>query len=329
MSVSTVLILGGSCFVGRQLVDSLLAEGKYRVITLNRGNVYWNDKTRRPTVVSVDRRKNRTEYAEQVRDILISCSPGKVAVIDFCAYRESDIRKSLPEFFWTVNKYILISSDSTYECVSDLADDRIIRETDTDSARLVPELDTYGYNKLMCERAVNELASQSTTVVHLRLPDIIGPFDDTLRFWGFVTWIRSGVPVYLSNPATPISVVYSHDVVRFIMGILSREQIPSGPVNIACIEQIPIKDFFDLIATPVDTTQEAPRKEYLPSIERRKTPLDLSRMNDIFKFAPTKLVDVIRETCAWLDEARSRFPGEYSEMVDDLPRMVRRVVKIS
>lgn len=48
----------------------------------------------------------------------------------------------------------------------------------------------YYQNKLKCEEFLkNYVIEGSFKYVILRLPDVIGPFDDTGRFWALLKWI--------------------------------------------------------------------------------------------------------------------------------------------
>lgn len=52
------------------------------------------------------------------------------------------------------------------------------------------EDEAYGHAKLMCEEYMeNELDKNLFPYIILRFSDVIGPYDDSGRFWGYVKWI--------------------------------------------------------------------------------------------------------------------------------------------
>ena len=44
----------------------------------------------------------------------------------------------------------------------------------------------YGHDKLKCEEYLKQL--QAFKYIILRLSDVIGPYDDSGRFWGYIKW---------------------------------------------------------------------------------------------------------------------------------------------
>ena len=49
--------------------------------------------------------------------------------------------------------------------------------------------DSYGFRKLEVEQYLfQELEETETSVLSLRLADVIGPYDDSCRFWKYVLW---------------------------------------------------------------------------------------------------------------------------------------------
>ena len=54
------------------------------------------------------------------------------------------------------------------------------------------KLDSYGYKKFEAE---DYLKSTFTNFIALRLPDVIGPFDETLRVMKYVIWFSKYSPI--------------------------------------------------------------------------------------------------------------------------------------
>ena len=328
--MSCVLVLGGSCFMGRQLVDHLQSLG-LEVYTVNRGRTYWGDASRKPSLVA-DRR-NRTEYRDALDKFIQRTSTPWLGVVDFCAFKPKDVTESLPDICFDPNifpTFIFISTDSVYEGLSSscMPNRGTATEALTDLGQLDPSFDKYGYQKLLTERSLFKRSPSGQNLLCLRLPDVIGEFDDTHRFWGCVLWIKSGMEMFLDSEADslPLAFVYSADVVVVISNILKRRQCLRESINIGCTEQISLKSFLELIAAAVGTeirlTGEKNRMLeccLYPSVERRRIPLSLEKSKALIEWKPTALAEVISRTVKWLEAAETMYPTEFMETVDSLP----------
>lgn len=103
--------------------------------------------------------------------------------------------------------------------------------------KFLKDFDSYGYKKILCEELLTrEAPDHNLEVVALRLADVIGPYDDSYRFWKYVTWIKTllGLPSRLSpevastvktkiryevprDLSSKLSFTFSVDVVRMLM----------------------------------------------------------------------------------------------------------------
>lgn len=61
----------------------------------------------------------------------------------------------------------------------------------------------------------------------LRLPDVIGPFDRSGRFWAYMKWIKEANehPIHVNkySDLRLLSLVYAEDVISLIISLLGRE----------------------------------------------------------------------------------------------------------
>jgi nucleoside-diphosphate-sugar epimerase len=77
----------------------------------------------------------------------------------------------------------------------------------------------------------------SIPFVCLRLPDVIGPFDNTNRFWITLSWMewsdKYPLCVSANDETSQLSMVDSADVARCIVKLIGMEKIPSNAYNIA------------------------------------------------------------------------------------------------
>jgi nucleoside-diphosphate-sugar epimerase len=67
--------------------------------------------------------------------------------------------------------------------------------------------------------------------VCLRLPDVIGPYDNTERFWCTVRWIRESgkypMPITADEENIKLSFVDSLSVAAQIVKLITLEEVPS------------------------------------------------------------------------------------------------------
>jgi 2'-hydroxyisoflavone reductase len=184
-----VLVLGGTHFLGRHIVDALLARG-HEPVLFNRG------KTNPGLFPEVERITGERETG-------LAALEGKTfdAVIDTSGYLPRVVRASAHALRLTAGLYCFISSVSVY----DLA----IGNTREDAPLLtLPEgadpdtflIENYGPLKALCERAAAEAFGIDRTLV-IRPGLIVGPDDPTDRFTYWPERIARGGDVLA--PSTP------------------------------------------------------------------------------------------------------------------------------
>lgn len=66
---------------------------------------------------------------------------------------------------------------------------------DRKEARKLKRSDSYGFKKLLVEQEIFEWQNQlegpsKPKVLSLRLADVIGPWDDSCRFWKYMLWLE-------------------------------------------------------------------------------------------------------------------------------------------
>ncbi len=176
--MATALVIGGTRFIGRHLVNDLLDNG-YEVTIFNRGN---HDNPFADTESVAQFEGDRTDDAalEQARD---EVAPD--IVIDCVAYEPREVRAAT-EIFADVDGYVYISSGSAYgkEVVPK-------RENETELCDCTPEqatddsADSYGPRKAEGDRAIFEAAERGVNAMSVRPCIVYGPHDYTERldFW--------------------------------------------------------------------------------------------------------------------------------------------------
>lgn len=186
-----VLILGGTKFLGRALVDSALARG-HEVTLFNRGNT-------NPDLYP-DLEKLRGD-----RDGDLSALEGRKwdAVVDTCGYVPRIVKLSAEALADSVEHYTFISSISVYGPPMDANLDESgpvqVMEDET-----VEEItgETYGALKALCEQAAE--TAMPNRVLNVRAGLIVGPYDPTDRFTYWPIKIVRGGDVF-APPATSVA----------------------------------------------------------------------------------------------------------------------------
>ncbi|KYK70984.1 NAD dependent epimerase/dehydratase family protein, partial [Toxoplasma gondii TgCatPRC2] len=231
-----VLILGGTAFIGRTVTRKLHEDG-YLLVFINRGRSYWNGENIADAEYHRADRRAPEAFAECIASLTDreEAKRGKswLAVVDFSAYKPRDILASLNGLRGRYGTYIYISTDSVYE-VSDsslwqglpsVSEDFAVRPKERQRVALLKKKDTYGHNKLAVEEILREQANATgRPVACLRLADVIGPFDDTDRFWTYFWWTQvAGQHPVLVDPTGPtqrMNLTFVEDVAAAVSRLL-------------------------------------------------------------------------------------------------------------
>lgn len=168
-----ILILGGTKFLGRHLVDAALADG-HDVTLFNRGKT---NPGLFPGVEQLhgDRDGNLEALANGTWDV----------VIDTSGYVPRVVRASAELLKPRTKKYVFISSISVYADfdVEDIDENYPVGQVDDPTTEDVQAF--YGPLKALCEQAVQDVYGDQALIIRPGL--IVGPNDPTDRF---TYWVR-------------------------------------------------------------------------------------------------------------------------------------------
>jgi 2'-hydroxyisoflavone reductase len=213
-----LLILGGTRFVGRALVDAALVAG-YEVTLFNRGQ-------------SNPGLYGELEQLTGDRDGGLDALRGRRwdAVIDTCGYVPRLVGDSARLLAEAVEHYTFISSISVYRAL----DRPGIAET-YDLATMADETveeitgETYGPLKVLCEKQVDEVMGNGRSL-HIRAGLIVGPHDPTDRFSYWVNRAaRGGEMLAPGDPNRPVQFIDVRDLADWT--IKATGERLSGPFN--------------------------------------------------------------------------------------------------
>jgi 2'-hydroxyisoflavone reductase len=214
-----MLIIGGTKFLGRHLVDSALARG-HTVTLFNRG------KTNPGLFPSVE-----TIIGDREFDIAKLAGREWDAVIDVAGYVPRIVRLSASGLERSVGRYVFISSISVYpeallKKIGIAESDAVGKLEDESVEEITGE--TYGPLKALCEKTVMDLYGKHGLVIRPGL--IVGPHDPTDRFtyWP-VRVARGGDVLAPERPSVPVQIVDVRDLSGFIVKMI--ETNASGIYN--------------------------------------------------------------------------------------------------
>jgi 2'-hydroxyisoflavone reductase len=212
-----ILIIGGTRFVGRHLVNSARVRG-HRVTLFNRGKS-------NPSLflqldkIQGDREKDLDRLAGQRWD----------AVIDTCGYFPRIVRLSAEKLKGFTEQYVFISSLSVYSDFSKIGineGDPVGRMEDETSEENTDE--TYGPRKALCEKVVQDVFGIRSLIIRPGL--IVGPHDPTDRFTYWPVRVSRGGDVLAPDrPDVLTQIIDVRDLARFMIGLI--EQNMAGVFN--------------------------------------------------------------------------------------------------
>jgi 2'-hydroxyisoflavone reductase len=214
-----ILIIGGTRFLGRHLVDAALARN-HEVTLFNRGKSDPNLFPELETILG-DRETdvNKLQQAGRHWD----------TVIDVAGYLPRIVRLSAEILKSNVGRYIYISSISVYSNFRKVGinESDPVGKIDNEATEEITE-ETYGPLKALCERAVQDIYGERTLIIRPGL--IVGPHDPTDRFtyWP-VRVARGGEVLAPQGPEAPIQIIDVRDLSDFVVKLI--EENASGIYN--------------------------------------------------------------------------------------------------
>ena len=231
-----LLVLGGTKYIGRHLVEHALAEG-HQVTLFNRG-------------------RTGAELFPEVRRLVgdrgVTAGPAGLAalatgswdaVFDFSAFLPKQVERTARLLAPRVGHYTFMSSIAVYPRTSQagLAEDADVRSLALPPGSPEPEgftADTYGPLKAACERTVEDVLPGRASSIRSGL--VIGPGDPFGAFPGWALAMAGDGPVpCAARPEQPLQVTDVRDLVTFM--------IRTGTV--------PLPGVFNVMAPPMTFAQ--------------------------------------------------------------------------
>jgi 2'-hydroxyisoflavone reductase len=249
-----ILVIGGTQFVGRHIVTTLLAEGD-DVTLFHRG-------TTNPGLFP----KAEHRLGDRNDDLSALATGTWDATIDTSAYVPRQVRSLAEVLGGRGGRYVHISSVSAYAepLVPGFDEDAPLAVLDDPTTEVI-NAETYGGLKALCERASLEwfggvaagAASSKGAAPYVpgapvsivRPTYVVGPYDHTRRFTWWVERVARGGPVLAPGPKeNPLQVIDARDLARFVVLLAHGQAV--GTFH--AVSPAPPFSFEDFLTTLVD-----------------------------------------------------------------------------
>tara|TARA_B110000967_G_C18864355_1_gene551864 strand:+ start:560 stop:1573 length:1014 start_codon:yes stop_codon:yes gene_type:complete len=250
--VKDILVLGGTRYFGRSIVEEMLAAG-HRVTIFTRGNLKPNFLSEVTHIIGdrMDFPLFRELFENKYFD----------AVIDNIGYLPAVMEETLNVFKGKVGVYIYTSSISTY-CVDEFKPSlQRYHERDTlkeEDYKAVPgkivdinSVEAYCIGKNQCESKL--MQNKSLPYVILRPPLVIGPDDHSRNLYFFMQRILDGGPILLPQHAKQnLLHIYEKDLARAYPKLLEKESYWNQAYNITGEEVLTAEEYLGFIANHLE-----------------------------------------------------------------------------
>ena len=203
-----LLVLGGTRFLGRHLVENALARG-HQVTLFNRGATAPELFPEAERLVG-DRDGGLAPLAEGEWD----------AVVDTCGFVPRVVRASAQFLAGRVGHYAFVSTIGVYADFSrPVSEGRPLAQLEEPGSEDVEK--HYGALKVLCEAAVEEVFGDRALLVRPGL--IVGRYDPTGRFTYWAHRVRRGGEILAPGPPErTVQFIHAADLAAFILDLVER-----------------------------------------------------------------------------------------------------------
>jgi len=257
--MDSAFVIGGTRFIGRHLVEELLAHD-YDVTICNRGNhenPFADDD--RVTRVEADRTDD-AELASAARESEYD------AVFDVVAYYPRDVRTAT-RVFDDADAYVYVSSGSAYgreelpkrEGALQGRDEATPLESCTDEEAVDESHETYGARKAEGDRAVFAAAEErGVRAMSVRPCIVYGPDDYTERLDFWIDRVAESDRVVVPGDGTNVwHRAYVEDVASALR-VVAEEGDAGEAYNVGDRRLVTLEETLDVIGTALDEAADAP-----------------------------------------------------------------------
>ena len=224
----TVLVLGGTRYMGIHLVNELISDGcDVTIATSGKTPDIFSGKVKRKTIERQDADSLRAAFHNVFYDV----------TIDNLAYCSNDIRFLLDTLH--TGKYIMTSTVSVYKDFH-----QNIKEVEMDTKKwnlkwCNRDDNTYDEIKRQAESALFQAYSSQPSAA-VRFPFIFGQDDYTKRLFFYIEYLFYGRPINVDNREARLSFIHSHEAGRFLKWV--AENPVYGFINASSCDTISLNE---------------------------------------------------------------------------------------
>jgi len=235
-----LLVLGGTRFIGKRLVESLLERG-HKVTIFNRGRKIDPFGNRVARVVG-DRKS--------ARDLARAAHAGRDGVFDLLSYDAGDASLAIEAFAGRTAHFVHVSTCSVYWCTGDfpcpVLEEEFDRPGDVDERPGSIEY-AYGSAKRKAEEALAAAGRETGfPFTSIRMPNVGGEADPSLRHISYFHRIDDGHPLILPDSGVAcFRQMYVGDAAETLADLPGKAQAIGRAYNLACAE---ILDLLRIVA---------------------------------------------------------------------------------
>jgi len=275
-----ILLLGGTRFVGKKVVELLQSQKAYEIFVASRREVNVEN------FIKFDRKNSQDLeriFSQNAFDVIVD-------FINFSAL-DSEI------LLLALNKYdkkphlISISTIYTYSRPEDVTQDKTYKEEDFDPKKINPELETIsGWDYTKGKRAMEAFISQnypSNKSTVIRFPIILGEDDYTKRAYFFQDIISKEEQFSFSGKGKSSNYIFSTEAAEAISCCVSSEI--AGTYNVALPDALNEEEIFEMYCEfyhekPHDILDKDSRSIESPFYYKKNFLVDCSKFQDIHRF---------------------------------------------
>ena len=247
-----ILVLGGTQFIGRTLVEWLLATNRYALTLFNRGKTEEGLFPGVPRILGDRNTDVVRQIGEQDWDI----------VIDVSCYFPASLQGVLSALRPGVRKYIMVSTCSVYDMEATprplkAEGDPLCACSPKQAAD--PDNATYGPRKAECDRI---LAASGLNHLILRPALVYGPYDHTDRFYYWLHQVAQQDALLLPDNGQPsFSLTYVQDIADLVLKGL-HQSFPGSAYNVV---STPLASIGSIVAGSEKALGRSPHKVNAPT----------------------------------------------------------------
>jgi len=314
-SPQSVLLIGGSGFMGRPIARALLEAG-HHVTILSRGR---REAVAGVTVLTADR-NDGASLAAALENRRFDMT------VDFLAFDAADLERLLLVPYAALGRYFLISTGQVYLVTED-AEPPFVEEQAERPVRAEPHAGTrdhanwtYGLGKRRAEKTLLALrGTHGVRGVALRLPIVQGEGDGSLRLWAYLERMLDGGPIVLPDGGQRLTrFLYAGDLATTLAHLAEAPAPRSAAYNLAQPDVLPLREFLARVARAagleprfVDASWDDCRaagldESFSPYAGRWTSVLDPSRAAAEWGFLGTRVDDYLPGLVRWTLEHRPK-----------------------